>query len=300
MLSSMNDPSEPHMLVLGGSGAVGRYLLRRTNTARQAVLAWSRRAPPAWALPWTRVHWRRGDLHDAALDTSPGVGLILSAGPLDALAAACARGLPAGLRRVVALSSLSLWWKDVSPNPAEQRLARAIVAAEQALTELLVPRGVELVLLRVGLIYGAGIDHSLTPLLRFAQRWRVLPWPRRAQGLRRPVHADDLAAALLVAAQRPELAGATLQLPGPQALPFDQLLDRLLAALAPGARRLPVPLPVPQRLLQWCATGERRTAALAAVVLRAACDQVVHPDDWTRLGLVPRGFEPTAADFCAW
>lgn len=292
-----------HCLILGATGAVGRYVLRRVSALaeQQPVLALSRGDPPAWALPWAAVlQWRRGSLAQTNLAALADVHSIISAGPLDALVEACARGLPPALRRVVALSSLSVLWKRGSHNPAELALVQRIAAAEQDLQQLLAARGVELALLRAGLIYGAGIDHSLTPLLRFARRWRVLPWPRRARGQRCPVHADDLAAALLEAVQRPELAGAVLSLPGPQALPFDQLLDRLLEALAPAARRWSLPLPVPERVLRWCAAGRSRAAALAAVVLRASRDQVVETDGWARLGLSPRRFEPRAEDFCAW
>ena len=56
-------------------------------------------------------------------------------------------------------------------------------------------RGIACTVFRPTLIYGAGTDRSLAPIARFARRWRVLPVPLGANGLRQPVHARDLAAA---------------------------------------------------------------------------------------------------------
>jgi nucleoside-diphosphate-sugar epimerase len=299
--ASSNTAIEPHdAIVIGGSGAVGRFLLRRLDAAGYSAGVLSRQDVPAWARQWSRLQWQRGALPQCALVDCPPTARLLGAGPLDVLAAACAQGLPRGLRRVVALSSLSIRWKRESPNPAERRLVSRLLAAEQQLREVLDVAGVELTLLRPGMIYGAGIDRSLAPLLAFARRWRVLPWPRSSRGLRCPVHADDIAAALLLCAFAPTRVAPEIDLPGPQCLPFDQLVDRLLRDLEVGARRLPLPLPMPAAVLRALAAGDRRLAAVAATLLRSAWDQQADAGGWQVLGIAPRAFAPGREDFEAW
>ncbi|MFA5684708.1 MAG: NAD-dependent epimerase/dehydratase family protein [Lysobacteraceae bacterium] len=301
-MDSRPDSAPPSpVFVLGGSGAVGRFLLRRLAQQAQPALALSRRpSAPAWAASWPSVAWRQGDLATLREAGWPATEWLLSVGPLDALAAACVRGLPAGLRRVVALSSLSIRWKGGSPNPAERALVERLLAAETSLRQTLAKAGVDLCLLRPGLIYGAGIDRSLSPLLRAARRWRRLPWPRAARGLRAPVHADDVAAAVLAALALPAAppAAEALLLPGPRALPFDRLIDEMLHALAPGARRLAVPVP-----LSACALAARlpgRIGGFAAMLRRSALDQCAEDAGWDTLGLHPRPFRPREEDFTPW
>jgi len=284
-------------LVLGGSGAVGRFVLRRWQAASRTARVLSRQPMPNWAAPWSGLTWHLGGLPHTALAELPPTPLLISAGPLDALVEAIARGQPQALRRVVALSSLSIEWKRTSINPAERSLAQRLLQAEGRLQALLDAAQVELVLLRPGMIYGAGIDHSLSPLLRFARRWRVLPWPKLAHGLRCPVHADDVAAALCAAACVTPIPAAPLALPGAETLPYSALIDRLLR-LAGNARRLPVP--APRALLRQLAFGEGRLASIAAIALRANEHQQASSADWTQLGTAPRGFDPVLEDFTPW
>lgn len=279
-------------LVLGGSGAVGRFLLRELARRGQPTLALSRQAPPSWARDWPGIEWRRGALEDSGALLRE-AAVLLSAGPLDAFASACTRYPPSRECRVVALSSLSVVWKRASPDPGERALVERLVRAEEALLAACAdlchgPR-----LLRVGLIYGAGIDRSLQVLLNLARRLHGLPWPRGARGRRQPVHAEDLARAMLAAAHR-EAPPTHLALPGPEAVPFDVLIDRMLAAAAPGLRRWPLPLP--RGVSDLAARHVARLAPLA----RAYTDQCAAADDWQRLGLVPRDFNPTPLDFVAW
>jgi len=296
--SSASVDAPPAAIVLGGSGAVGRFLLRRVNAEGGRVLALSGQSPPVWSQAWTGVSWIPARLPTQRLSDLPAAPLLLSAGPLDALAVACTLGLPPGLRRVVALSSLSIVWKRASPNPGERALAARLLDAETTLRQITSAAEVELVLLRPGLIYGAGIDRSLSPLLQFARRWRWLPWPTAGRGMRCPVHAEDVALAIWRAATTVSPATQVLALPGPECLPFDQAIDRLLWALAPVSRRLPLPLP--DALLRRVARGHGAWAARAATLHRSALDQCAAPDDWDLLGIAPRGFAPRAEDFEPW
>jgi hypothetical protein len=286
-------------LVLGGSGAVGRFLLRRLHERGADVTAISREPPPHWAAGWPSVHWHRGALERLDAPASAAPLQLIGAGPLDALAEWLGRVQLPSNSRVVALSSMSLEWKVNSPNPAERALAARLQTAEQALSMHCGRQGLTLVLLRPTLIYGAGIDRSLSPLLRFARRWRCLPWPRRAIGLRQPVHADDVAAALL-AALRIALPEAPLALPGAEPLRFDAMVDRMLTNLSPGCRRIALPVPLPRAMLRRVATGSGRAAAAAAVLWRSSQDQVADQQGWKTLGLQPRGFDPAPPDFAAW
>ena len=283
--------------VMGGSGAVGRFLLRRLSSAGWRVQAPSRQAAPGWSENLPRIDWRHCDLGDAAAVVPEGVDVVFGAGPLDLLVTLLQRRPPPRRLRVVALSSTSLETKRASPDPAERALAARLDASERALRELARAQDWSLVLIRPTLIYGAGVDASLSPLLRLARRRGWLLLPRASRGLRQPVHADDLAAAMLCAAQREEWRDECLRLPGGETLHFDRMVERVLALAEPQPRLLQLPTPPLRLLAALLAHGPRSLRRWSAPLLRSAQDLVFPLDDWQRLALQPRGFRPRPDEF---
>ena len=269
-------------LVLGASSQVGYCLLPLLQAEGVEVLALSRR--PARAAP-ADVRWLQGAL-PAPLPPLPPLHYVFSAGPLDALAAWLpAAPLVAG-GRVLATSSMSAVSKQDSPQTAERALSARLRAAEQALAQACAQRGVACTILRPTLIYGVGRDRSLTPLARRARRARVFPLPRGA-GLRQPVHAADVARALLAAALRADPLDAVLELGGGERLLAAQMFARVRASL-PFAT---LGVPLPRALLALAALHP----ALRGPITRLQRDLVA---DNTRviaaLGVTPRAFRPDA------
>ncbi|MFC4726747.1 SDR family oxidoreductase [Coralloluteibacterium thermophilus] len=284
----------PGWLVFGATGAVGGRVLARLRGQAAPVLAVSRRpqgGDPAVDFLQGDVFADTGALADA-LAARGCPGTIVSAGPLDGFVAWALRSpLPPGLR-MAALSSMSAETKREAEDPAERALAARLQAAERALLDAAPARGWQVTLLRPTLIWGAGLDRSLSPLVRLGARTRLLPVPRGSGGLRQPVHVDDLAQALLRAVELPELAGEVLRLPGGETLGLDEMLRRSLAAAAPQARILRVPDLLSRPVERLLALGPPRARAAANALRRSRRDLLAGGDDWTRLGIRPRPFRP--------
>jgi len=217
--------------------------------------------------------------------------VIASCGPLDAFVAWLEAHPPAPGCRVLALSSLSADWKANSPQPAERALARRLAEAETRLFALGKRAGFATTVLRCGLLYGRGECRSLAPLLGLARRLRVLPWPRTANGLREPVHVDDIAAGLVQASRDSRFAQSLLRLPGPERIGFDVMLRCSLAQLSPTAALLRLPSPGMRALSSGLARARGRIGVIAANYLRLHQDQCAEGSDWQALGIRPRRFE---------
>jgi nucleoside-diphosphate-sugar epimerase len=188
--------------------------------------------------------------------------VIVSLGPLDAFSSWFEREPAAGARRVIALSSMSAQSKRASSDAAERAIAERLVAAEQRVARAAQARGIAWTVLRPTLVYGDGHDRSLAPIARFARRWHILPIPPGASGLRQPVHAADLAAAVDAVVDCSATAGKVYPLGGGEQLRFDDLLRRLRAAV-PG---VVLPLPVPRfalRIAQRLRVGNTRISGAA-------------------------------------
>lgn len=272
------------VLVLGASSQIGFFLLPMLVERGARVLAVSRRAQAERK----GVSWMRGELPDQPPRDIAGTASIVSFGPLDALSAWLERNPVPGLRRVIATSSMSAESKRHSPVAAERAIAQRLRDAEAALASVCERRGVAWTVLRPTLIYGAGMDRSLTPLARRAMRTRVFALPP-GRGLRQPVHAQDIAAAVIAALQRPESAGRVIPIGGGERLPAARMFARVRASLP--ARTLPIPVPRPAASL-----AQRLLPALRGPLSRLDQDLIADNGELERLlDVHPRGFAPDAA-----
>ncbi|HTL15228.1 MAG TPA: NAD-dependent epimerase/dehydratase family protein [Thermomonas sp.] len=276
-------------LVFGASGQVGAPLLERLGDAGWRVLAVSRQ--PRADAPGR--HWLQGEF--ARLPALPAeVDVVFSCGPLDAFAAWYEA---AGMRcpRVVAFGSTSAATKQASADARERELAARLRQAEARVFAAATARGAAATLLRPTLVYGAGRDASLSRIAALARRHRRFVLPRRARGLRQPVHVDDLADAALAAAGAAAAHGRGYDLPGGEALPYREMVRRVLACLAPPPPLHEVPMPLFRLLLRLArARGIARELSPDAI-RRMREDLVFDAAPAARdFGYAPRRFAPTA------
>jgi nucleoside-diphosphate-sugar epimerase len=269
-------------LVLGASGAIGRFLVPSLAARGREILALSRVDHP----PRAGVTWLIGDLCDGMPDLPP-LDAIFSLGPLDGLARWLSQARLTGRPRRVAIGSMSIDSKRASPDAGERALAARLADAERTVAAAAARLDLPWTLLRPTLIYGAGLDRSLTPLARAATRWRVFPRIRSARGLRQPLHAADLAAACLAVEAVPLTHGKTYALGGGERIGVGAMLERVRASLPVST----LPLPVPLLLLRLVAAATRHGGA----VPRLVCDQVAdHTAAARDFGWSPRPFHPDA------
>ncbi len=272
--------------MIGLSGQVGKCLQALLLARDGEWLALSR-----WPQPEiSGMQWLQGSLEAMPAQTLQ-ADTIISLGPLDAFAN-WFDGADSRARRVIALGSTGRADKLRSADPAERLLAGRLANAEATLAAAAERRAVALTLLRPSLIYGGVGDRSLTPMIERARRWGFLALPGNATGLRQPVHAADVAAAVLTCLDAPATAGHAYDLPGGETLAFDEMVRRALQAHAPGCRvvRLPAPLfGLAARLARFLDSG----APGPGVISRLGLDQVADAGPAQRdLSYTPRAFQP--------
>lgn len=276
--------------VFGGSSQIGHFLLPRLVASGETVLALSRHA----RAPQEGVRWLHGQLPDGLPRDLPTPSAIVSFGPLGPFAQCLVqRDFGSEPPRVIATSSMSAQSKRDSGVPAERAISQQLRDGETQLAEACACHGVPWTVLRPTLIYGAGLDKSLTPIARRALRTHVFPLPA-GRGLRQPVHAEDIALAVLAALDHPASAGHILAIGGGERLSFAAMLARVRASL-PGST-MPLPLPA------WLLRGAQHLAPakLRGPLQRLDTDLIADNDELTRLlGIRPRAFRPEASMWSA-
>lgn len=281
-----------HALVFGGSGQIGYPLLGLLQRDGWRVTAVSRNPHP----DEPGLQWLRGELGNV-----PGlperVDALFSCGPLDSFSQWYSAA-PIACPRVVAFGSTSVEVKRGSADADEREVARRLREGEQRVFASAQRAGAAATLLRPTLIYGAGRDATLTRIARLAQRWHRFPLPRNANGLRQPVHVDDLAAAAFACVPLASTHAKSYALPGGETLTYRDMVARVLAVLQPPPTLVELPSPLFNVALLLAQMTGRATGLGEAAVRRMRSDLVFDATPAQRdFGYAPRAFRPHAQMF---
>lgn len=281
-----------HALVFGGSGQIGYPLLGRLQSDGWRVTAVSRH--PHADEPG--LHWLQGEFGQPG-QLPARVDAIFSCGPLDAFAQWYATA-PIECPRVVAFGSTSVEVKRGSADAEERGVARRLREGEERVLATAARTGANATLLRPTLVYGAGRDATLTRIAQLAQRWHRFPLPRDANGLRQPVHVDDLAAAAFACVAATATYGNGYALPGGETLTYRDMVARVLAVLQPPPTLVELPSPLFSLALFVAQLSGRATGLGEAAVRRMRSDLVFDATPAQRdFGYAPRPFRPRAEMF---
>ena len=223
------------VLIIGASSQIGHFLLPRLLDSGEPVLALSRHPRQSSA----GIEWLQGSLPDAVPPLPP-LSAIISFGPLMPFAQWLRKTPQTSVTRIIATSSMSAQSKQHSSVPAERDISQLLRDGEAALADACDRQGCAWTVLRPTLVYGAGLDKSLTPIARRAAKLRLFPLPA-ARGMRQPVHADDIAQAVIAALERPASAGQVLSIGGGERLSAHDMFARVHRSLAKPTLVLPLP-----------------------------------------------------------
>jgi uncharacterized protein YbjT (DUF2867 family) len=277
------------LLVTGGSGFLGGYVLREAARRGHQAVALARSETAAGAVTALGARPVSGDLDDArsvvGAFTSAGCDVLVNLASLGFGHAPAIIGAAeqAGIKRAVFVSTTAV----TTRLPASSKQVR--LAAERGIRE----SSLDWTILRSTMIYGDPGDRNLSRLLSLLGRAPVLPVLPVPGGrrLQQPVHAADLADAVLAAAERPAAAGRSYDVAGPEPLTFTELLQTAARAVASRTRFVPVPLSPVLAAARGYELLSRSPRIRAEQVRRLAEDKAFAIDDAIRdLDYAPRSF----------
>lgn len=228
------------LLVTGGSGFLGTFVLRAALAAGHDVMALARSPSSADIVEQQGAVALYGDLDDArSLDNAFGRAVTAGAEILVNLASLgfghaptiVAAAEEVGLRRAIFVSTTAV----TTALPAPSKAVR--LSAERTICE----SELDWTILRPTMIYGAAGDRNMSRLLALLRRAPVVPVPGGGKRLQQPVHVQDLARAVLAATSELSI-GRIYDVAGPHAMTFRELLREAGAAVGKQPRLLSVPL----------------------------------------------------------
>ncbi|MGB9152380.1 MAG: hypothetical protein WCD70_04750 [Alphaproteobacteria bacterium] len=163
---SQNNP----LVIIGGSGSAGHYLMQRLASAGMKAHVISRRfhvvdVPSGFTKG-------QADLTSGVWTATAGA-CVISFAPLWLLAESLPRFV--GIKSIIAIGSTSRYSKINSSDAHERSVATLLISAEETIQLWAEKNNVSWTILRPTLIYDGQRDQNITRMARFIRRGHFLP-----------------------------------------------------------------------------------------------------------------------------
>jgi nucleoside-diphosphate-sugar epimerase len=309
------------VLVTGANGFLGRYVCPHLTEMETEVIA-AVRAPIPDGLPSTAAvrtvgdigpdtDWRealngveavvhmaaRVHIMDGAVSDPDGVYRRTNTEGTTNLAR---QAITAGVKRFVFISTVKVMGETTPDTPftetdapaPEDAYGASKWAAEQALSKIAVATGMEVVVLRPPLVYGARAQGNLLSLLRLCDLAPPLPFAT-IDNRRSLIYAGNMADAIRVCVDHPAAAGRTYFVRDGEDISIPGLVRCMAAALGRPARLFPLPVAA----LRLLAALVGKSAAIGRLTnsLRIDDGLIRRELGWTPPVSMIQGMEETAA-----
>jgi uncharacterized protein YbjT (DUF2867 family) len=214
-------------VVFGATGMVGGYIVKSLAKSGSRVLAISRQQREL-------EHGQSvvADLTKAETFVFPNVEIVFCATNPRTFATALPHILRSNPKRVIVISSTSVFTKLHTSDKNERNSISELVKSEASIIQDCQSAGVEWTILRPTLIYKEGHDRNITQISKLVQVLRFMPLYGSACGLRQPVHAEDLAMGAISAARSVKAANNAYFTTGIETLSYREMVARVFDGLS--------------------------------------------------------------------
>ncbi len=200
----------------------------------------------------------------------------------------------AGVKRLISFSSTSVFTKVDSSNDAERALIKRIRDEEAAIEVYGEKSSIAWTIFRPTLIYGRGMDKNISFIMKVIQYMGFFPLVGDGSALRQPVHADDLALAVLEVLTQESAFERAYNLSGGETLTYKEMVGRIFASLHKAPRVICInPFIYKYAIIIIKKIMPRYAFVQTSMVDRMAIDMVFDHADATRdFNYAPRNFHP--------
>lgn len=276
----------PRAIILGARSMVGDHLIRRLTERGYEGLCLSRAPRTVPPLP-RGFSWARDE--DLTPRDWQGAA-VFSLAPLHRVSTRLAAF--DGAAQVIAASSARISYEPLAGSTGTSAATAELKRSEDALRSEWESKDLSWTILRPTMIYDPWRDANVSRIARIAQRFGIVPVLAPADGRVQPIHADDVAEAMVAAVGNRAAQDTTLDLAGGETITFREMVVRIFEGLGSPPRVLPIPRWALQVGLAPLSVIGRKKGAMAAFH-RMNQDRVVDGSPAARaLAISPRPFRP--------
>ena len=234
----MTEPKAERVAVVGASSQIGQALLSRLVAAGYVSYRIGREDRRSAESITTYIFEESSCSFAPRLDF---VDAVISLAPLPSIEVVVKMAQSLGAKRIIAFGSTGRFSKVGSTSAIEQDFVVQQECAEMLFSKQCEEIGIGWTLFRPTMIYGADTDLNVSFIKSLIRTFGFFPIPLGANGLRQPVHVDDLAVACVSALECETTINKGYNLGGGEVLGFPELVKRIFQAEG----RTPVLIPIP-------------------------------------------------------
>jgi len=277
------------IVILGGRSFIAPYLITRLDEAGLAADVISRGSVslPKGFRSISLELGQTGDWH------APEGSIVISLLPLGVLACNLTRFSKA--QAIIAVGSTSRFSKVVRHDAFERVLSENLELAENILRPWCLKNNTVFTVLRPTLVYDGVGDQNIARIMRFIRRVGVFFIAHPGNGLRQPIHADDVAKAVMHAIGNAGVYNTALNIAGGEVLTYRAMVEKVFEAMGRKPRIISLPTSWWQGAFKMATkTGLLRLGAFNPEIFKRMNDDLVYDvDDGLKLlNYAPRAFAP--------
>ena len=224
--------------VVGASSQIGQILLSRLAFSGYLSYRIGREDRSSSEDTRTHVFQESYGIFVPNLETAD---VVISLAPLPSIEIVIKMAMALGAKRIIAFGSTGRFSKVGSTSLIEHDFVVQQERAEFLLIKQCEELGIRWTLFRPTMIYGADADQNVTFIRLMIRKFGFFPIPIGANGLRQPVHVEDLADACISALVFEATTNKTYNLGGGGVLSIRDMIKKIFEAEGRIAILLPLP-----------------------------------------------------------
>jgi uncharacterized protein YbjT (DUF2867 family) len=227
--------------IVGASSQIGQVLIPRLKAAGYVACRIGREDRGAAEGITTHVF---DELSGSFVPSLSSADAVISLAPLPSIEVVVRMAQTLGAKRIIAFGSTGRFSKVGSTSVIERDFVAQQERAESAFSMRCEAAGMGWTLFRPTMIYGADSDLNVSFIKSMISKFGFFPIPVGANGLRQPVHVDDLASACVSVLDCEATVNKAYNLGGGEVLNFPELVKRIFKA----EKKKPFVIPIPKSI----------------------------------------------------
>lgn len=245
-MESNKSNSESRVIITGCTSLVGLFLLPELIRSGKVLSVVSRKPAPKNRMNKSiYISWHQcAPFSGKCVPKLPLADTLIHLAPLWVLPGFLEDFSVSGGKRLIAFSSTSRFTKITSNNPVERNIAEKLIKAENDIISMCEESGIAWTIFRPTLIYGSGLDKNISFIMHFIRRYGFFPLPGKCEGLRQPVHADDLASASVSVIACKAAFNKSYNLTGGETISYRELVELIFSSLGRKKKIIQIPVSI--------------------------------------------------------
>lgn len=241
-LTEQNLPQPAGVIITGAVSQIGFFLAPALAKKGFNVYAVSRRAAPPNFPASENIKYIKAEI-SAGLEGEilNDAQYLIHIAPLELLPGIIEQAANLSVKRIIAFGTTGVYTKIESDSKAERGAMEKLLEAELLVKEKCERLSIAWTLFRPTMIYGCGLDKNVTTIAKFIKRFGFFPMAGEGGGLRRPVHAGDLANACLTILDKKVTFNRAYNLSGGEALTYREMVEIIFRGLGKKPRVIAFP-----------------------------------------------------------